>query len=136
MKFSHLPLRLRAYLLTSAIAAVTLGYATRGLHAPGDPGLLAVLLVLTAVAGGLKVSLTVRWGRMTLGFAVTYFTLLTLGIPAAVLVNALSAVSSLALNRKQGQHRFGLRGIPFISLPSTSRTTSSVSSWPVSASGC
>lgn len=90
--------------------------ATRTLHGGGDPALLVVLILLSPIAGGMKVHLTVRWGRMTLGFAVAYFTLLVLGIPQAALVNGLAAVGGLAINRSHGPRRFGLKGVPWYQL--------------------
>jgi putative nucleotidyltransferase with HDIG domain len=49
---------------------------------------------------------------MTLGLALAYFTLLELGVPQAALANALAAIGGLALNRRHGPWRFGLRGVP------------------------
>lgn len=112
MRYSQLPARLRVYILVSAsAAALASAWVIHG-HAVRDWRLFLGLLVLAALAGGLKVELTVRWARMSLGSAVTFFALLSLGIPEAVAVNAMSALASMFVKRIDGATRFGFGGIP------------------------
>src|SRR6187200_445765 len=100
MRYSQLPPRLRAYILVSVVAAaLTSGAAMRGHHVP-DWGLFLGLLALAGLGGALKVELPVRWGRMSLGAAVTFFALLRLGTPEAVAVNMVSAVASACFRRQ------------------------------------
>jgi len=116
VKFSELPSHLRIYLVASALAAGATWLGARHLHGREDTDLLLVLLLVAPFAGGVKVHLSVRWGRMTLGLALAYFTLLALGVPQAALVNVLTAIGGLALNRRHGPRRIGLQGVPLYQL--------------------
>src|SRR5437660_6641377 len=111
MSYCQLQPRLRLYILASAAtAALTSALTVRGHHVP-DWRLFQCLLGLAALAGGLKVELTVRWARMSLGSAVTFFTLLSLGVPEAVAVNCMSAIASMCFKRVNGVTRLSLTGI-------------------------
>jgi diguanylate cyclase (GGDEF)-like protein/putative nucleotidyltransferase with HDIG domain len=112
MNFSQLPPRLRAYILVSAaLAALTSALTLRG-YQFRDWGLFLGLLGMAGLAGALKVELPVKWGRMSLGSAVTFFALLRLGIPEAVAVNAISALASACFRRIDGRIRFSVAGVP------------------------
>src|SRR5260370_20357846 len=112
MRYSQLPPRLRTYIMASAVsAALATGVSTWG-HPVRDWELFLGLLALAGLAGAMKVELPVRWGRMSLGSAVTFFALFSLGIPEAIAVNAVSAIASSCFKRLEGITKFDLTGIP------------------------
>src|SRR5437870_3396361 len=112
MSYCQLPPRLRLYILISAATATLTAALTLRGHQVPDWRLFLALLGLAALAGGLKVELTVRWARMSLGSAVTFFALLSLGVPEAIAVNCMSAFASMCFKRVNGATRFSLAGIP------------------------
>src|SRR5262249_50268917 len=91
----QLPLALRLLMFVQG-AGATLAGAPWGLLPPrGQWALFAVLALLGLAAGALKVELCARWGRITMAYAVTCFTLLAAGPGAALTVNALAALGGL-----------------------------------------
>jgi putative nucleotidyltransferase with HDIG domain len=82
------------------------------LPAHGQWALFAVLALLGLAAGALKVELCARWGRITMAYAVTCFTLLAAGPGAALTVNALAALGGLYFNQREGRGRFNPRRVP------------------------
>lgn len=64
---------------------------------------VAVLFVCAVVAGACKVEANVRGARITMCFAVTYFTFLLLGTSAAILVSAGGTLASMVFRVQEGR---------------------------------
>src|SRR5205814_3079825 len=108
----QLPLPLRLLMLLQGVGAA-LAVARWGLlPGHGEWALFAVLALLGLAAGSFKVELCARWGRITLAYAVTCFTLLAVGPGAALAVNALAALGGLFFNQREGRRRFNPRRVP------------------------
>ena len=108
MRFSELPARLRILSIVQAAAAGIAAYWSWHLPGASDAWLLAFLMICGALAGACKVDVNVRLGRITLGFTVAYFSLLSLGTPAAMLVGACGTVAGMIFNLKEEQRRLSL----------------------------
>src|SRR5262249_10577429 len=94
-------------------AGAALAVARWGLRpVHGEWPLFAVLALLGLAAGAFKAELYARWGRITLAYAVTCFTLLAVGPGAALAVNALAALGGLFFNQREGRRRFNPRRVP------------------------
>jgi diguanylate cyclase (GGDEF)-like protein/putative nucleotidyltransferase with HDIG domain len=98
MRFGELPFRLRAYILGHFVALAALAWIIAPRHHPVNWGLVAALLVCTAVFSTWKVELTVFQGRMTPTFAIVCLALLlkdkTGGVQAAILCATLGGLVS------------------------------------------
>lgn len=110
-RFSELPARLRGLIVFQALAAAAAAGAYWRLPQGGEWSLFLCLAVLGLAAGALKIELAARWGRLTMAFAVTYFTLLALGPCAAMAVNVLAAVGAACFNQREGGRRLDLRAV-------------------------
>jgi putative nucleotidyltransferase with HDIG domain/diguanylate cyclase (GGDEF)-like protein len=109
MKYKDLPPKLRALIALQSVLAVAAVYLTWQAPSAKSLGLFGFLMLCGAIGGACKVDVNVRWGRLTLGFTVTYFALLLLGTTAAILVGLSGAFFGTILNLKEERRRVNLR---------------------------
>src|SRR5438105_1217557 len=76
---------------------------------PGSWGLVAALLLATAVAGSWKLELTVFQGRMSLVFAIVCLALLLEGVQAAALCAGPGALVTTLLRTPEARWRLRLQ---------------------------
>jgi putative nucleotidyltransferase with HDIG domain len=103
---------MRWLITAQSVAAAAAAIVWHDLPGRSQLPLVAILAALALAAGALKVELCARWGRITMAFAVAYFTFLTLGPGAAMLVNSLAAVGGLCFNQRERRRRFNLGSVP------------------------
>src|SRR5205823_2828664 len=106
-----LPTRVRWLIAAQAVLAAAAMARFGALPAPGRWPFFLTLAALGLAAGAFKIELTARWGRLTMAFAVTFFTLLALGAGPAMAVNTFAAVGAVCLNQREGRRRLDLRGL-------------------------
>jgi putative nucleotidyltransferase with HDIG domain/diguanylate cyclase (GGDEF)-like protein len=105
MSFKKLPLRLK--LLISAqtvLGVIALALAWRQ-PAHANWGVLAFLTLFGIIGGACKVDLTVTFGRLSLGFTVTYFALILFGTSEALIVGLAGTIASQIFNLKRTKNR-------------------------------
>src|SRR5438552_15471708 len=96
MRFSELPIRLRAYILAHVLVLAPAALLWQPVG-PAHLNELCLLLLFTLVFSTWKVELTVFQGRMTLAFAVVRLAQLLQGLPAALLCAAAGAAAGTLL---------------------------------------
>jgi len=106
MRFHKLPLKLRLFFLAQALAAVGVAALAWTAPDPSDLGILAFLVIFSLIGGVCRVDLEIPGGRLSLGFTVTYFALMLLGLPAALLVGFTGTLAGVAVNIRDRQNLF------------------------------
>jgi len=101
------------WLAVQTVAALLALIWLSGLPPIEDWALLAWLSALTPLAGGLKVGVTVGTATINPSFLLLFFALVTLGAPAAAMVNVLACGWAMSLNRRSLGRRFSFAKIPF-----------------------
>jgi diguanylate cyclase (GGDEF)-like protein len=100
MKFSALPLLARAYVGLIAAAGLALAVMAATTGAFDRPLLLLALVVASIVVHTVKIELTASSSTLSLGYAVTFASLLILGGPAAILTTMAGGWAQCTLNTK------------------------------------
>jgi diguanylate cyclase (GGDEF)-like protein len=100
MKFSTLPLLARLYVGLVAAAGLVLAAVAATQGAFQRPLVLAALVVASIVFHTVKIELTASTSTLSLGYAVTFASLLILGGPAAILTTMAGGWAQCTLNTK------------------------------------
>ena len=100
MKFSRLPLLARAYVGLVMAAGLVLAVIAATHGAFDRPLLLGGLVVASIVVHTVKIELAASSSTLSLGYAVTFATLLILGGPASILTTMAGGWAQCTLNTK------------------------------------
>jgi putative nucleotidyltransferase with HDIG domain/diguanylate cyclase (GGDEF)-like protein len=103
MHYRELPSRLRVLIVAQTLAAVGAAWVLWEPPMLRQGGLLACLAACGILASACKFETNLKPGGISLGFAVTYFALLLLGTPSAMMVALCSVLAGLAVEPKEGR---------------------------------
>lgn len=108
MRIKEQPVRFQILVAAKAVAAIVAGAWLFSVAPPVRWSMLAFLVLCGVVAGACKVDAHIKSARITMGFAVTFFTFLLLGTSEAVLVALAGMLASCAI-RTDAEGRRQLR---------------------------